>query len=65
MLIKSLLQFLNMGGFAFYVWSAYGVVMVILLLNFLLPWHSKKKYLRQLANRVANKTQSDKLLGED
>ncbi len=65
MLINSLLQFLNMGGFGVYVWSAYGVVIVILLLNFLLPWYRKKQYLKQLANHVNTKTRSNELLGEE
>jgi heme exporter protein D len=30
-------QFFAMGGYAFYVWTAYGIALVVLLLNVALP----------------------------
>ena len=33
----SLNEFLHMGGYAFYVWTSYGIALIILLANILLP----------------------------
>jgi heme exporter protein D len=30
-------EFLHMGGYAFYVWGAYGVTFVVLLANVIVP----------------------------
>ena len=30
-------EFFHMGGYAFYVWSAYGITLIVLLLNIALP----------------------------
>ncbi len=38
-----------MGGYAFYVWTAYGVCFIILLVTVLLPIFQRKQFLRQLA----------------
>lgn len=40
--------FFSMGGYAFYVWTAYGITAVVLLLNLLLPIVQRKQFLRQL-----------------
>ena len=34
--MESLKQFFNMGGYAFYVWSAYGSVLIFLALQWYL-----------------------------
>lgn len=47
----SLQTFLAMGGYAFYVWTAYGVTFAVLLLNILLPVIQRKQLLRQLTIR--------------
>ena len=36
-------QFLSMGGFAFYVWSAYGFTAVVVILNIVQPLTHKRK----------------------
>lgn len=33
----SLEQFFSMGGYAFYVWTSYGIALVVLLINLALP----------------------------
>jgi len=38
-----------MGGYAFYVWTAYGLCFAVLLANFILPIVQRKKLLRDLA----------------
>ena len=31
-------EFLAMGGYAFYVWSAYALVLIVLIGNAVVPW---------------------------
>jgi heme exporter protein D len=45
----NLQSFLAMGGYAFYVWTAYGVTFFVLLLNILWPMLQLKAMLRRLA----------------
>jgi heme exporter protein D len=41
--MNGLVEFLNMGGYAFYVWSAYGITLVVLLANLILPmWRMQR-----------------------
>ncbi len=42
-------EFLAMGGYGIYVWPAYGIAFVVLLLNVVLPIIQRKQFLRQLA----------------
>lgn len=42
-------EFLNMGGYAFYVWTSYGITFVVLLVNIVLPIFQRKALLRSLA----------------
>ena len=46
---ESLLDFLRMGGYAFYVWWSYAVVTVVLALNFVLPMLRHRRLRRALA----------------
>ena len=41
-------QFIHMGGFAVYVWSAYGFVAVVLTLNVVLPINRRRIILKRL-----------------
>jgi heme exporter protein D len=41
-------EFLAMGGYGFYVWSAYGICAVILLLLAWQPIRQRRQLLRQL-----------------
>lgn len=45
----SLQEFINMGGYAFYVWTSYGICFAVLLANIVLPILQRKQFLRQLA----------------
>lgn len=42
-------DFLAMGGYAAYVWTAYGIVFVLLLVNALEPVYRHRHLLRTLA----------------
>lgn len=46
--MNSLQHFLNMGGYAVYVWSAYGCTAVLLGAQWFVPWRRWRKYLKGL-----------------
>lgn len=41
-------DFFAMGGYAFYVWTAYGIALVVLLINIVLPIIQRKQLIRQM-----------------
>ena len=45
----NLTEFFHMGGYAYYVWTSYGVALVVLLLNVALPLRQRKKLLHNIA----------------
>jgi heme exporter protein D len=47
--MNSFNEFLGMGGYGMYVWPAYGIAFVVMLLNFVLPLMQRKQVLRDLA----------------
>lgn len=46
--------FFAMGGYARYIWTAYGTTGLVLLVNFLKPRFQRKRLLQRLANTKAN-----------
>ena len=52
-MMQQLHEFLYMGGYAAYVWSAYGLSLVIMLLNLVLPFKTEKKILQAVRKRQA------------
>jgi len=44
------LKFIDMGGYASYVWSSYGIAVVVFALSIILPLMEK----RQLEKRIKN-----------
>jgi len=44
----SVSEFFHMGGYAFYVWSSYGLVAVLLIWTFFSPIFSKKSIIKEL-----------------
>lgn len=44
----SLEEFFHMGGYAFYVWSSYGLTFIVLMMIFLKPMMSKKQLVKDL-----------------
>ena len=46
-MLETLRHFLNMGGYGIYVWSAYGSVILCLLVQWLIPHYLWRKYLRK------------------
>lgn len=47
----SLSEFFNMGGYAVFVWSSYGLAFVVLLLNWFLPYQQHRQNLRKLTRQ--------------
>jgi heme exporter protein D len=45
----SLQEFLHMDGYAFYVWSAYAVVGVVLAANLIYPLRRRRQLLREIS----------------
>ncbi len=44
-------EFLNMGGYAVYVWSSYAIVATVLVVNLVVPYLRHKQLLRELVRR--------------
>jgi len=42
-------EFFHMGGYAFYVWTSYGLALIVLLVNVLLPLRQRKQVLGRIA----------------
>lgn len=45
-------EFLNMGGYAAYVWSAYGISLVVLVMNIVLPIRREKELLHSIKKKL-------------
>lgn len=46
-------RFFDMGGYAVYVWSAYGLVLAVLVANVAGPLLRQRRLLRRLSERAA------------
>jgi heme exporter protein D len=44
-------EFFHMGGYAFYVWTSYGLALIVLLVNVVAPLRQRRKLLADLARR--------------
>jgi heme exporter protein D len=45
-MINALKHFFDMGGYSFYVWTAYGSVGLYLFAQWYIPWRRWKKHLQ-------------------
>ena len=45
------LHFLHMGGYAFYVWTSYGIVFLVLVLNIVLPILQQRSALKNIRRK--------------
>jgi heme exporter protein D len=46
-------EFFHMGGYAFYVWGSFGVALVILVANVIIPVRHEHRLLREIAHKAA------------
>ncbi len=45
-------QFFHMGGYAFYVWTAYAIAFVVLAINLILPLRRKSEVLKSIESSL-------------
>ncbi|HVC29074.1 MAG TPA: heme exporter protein CcmD [Gammaproteobacteria bacterium] len=57
--MKSWHEFITMGGYAAYVWSSYGIALVIMLANAILPGRQQRRILKELRSRMHRREQSE------
>jgi len=50
--------FFHMGGYAFYVWTAYGLALAVLLLNLIFATRRKNQVLRNVTRLLRQETKS-------
>ena len=55
--MDALANFFYMGGYAVYIWPAYGITSVVLLFQFFYVLRKRKKQLAQLAELFENNSQ--------
>ena len=51
-MLDSLVDYMRMGGYAFYVWWSYGIVLVVLVLNLIVPSLRHRRLRHTLARRI-------------
>lgn len=55
MLSSEFQQFFQMGGYALYVWLAYGMAMLVLILNLLFPVLKHDKLIKDIARKLVDR----------
>ena len=45
-------EFFSMGGYAIFVWSSFGISLLVLLLNVILPAMRRKQLLRDVRSHI-------------
>ena len=45
-------EFFAMGGYAFYVWSSFGLTFIVMALNLLIPYFQRLDTLKTIAARA-------------
>ena len=53
-------EFIAMGGYGVYVWSAYGFAIVILVINVIIPMRRRSVVLRALRQFIVTQTVQEK-----
>ena len=48
-------EFLNMGGYAVFVWSSFGISFVVLLLNVIVPVMRRKQLILDVSSHIKRK----------
>ena len=55
----SLNEFFHMGGYGFYVWTSYGIALVVLLANIIAPLRQRRKILNNIAHTAKRRARRD------
>jgi heme exporter protein D len=45
-------EFFHMGGYAFFVWTSYGIAFVVMLANIILPIMQRKKTIARIRRAI-------------
>jgi heme exporter protein D len=53
--MDKIIDFFNMGGYAFYVWTSYGLVLIVFIANLIIPINQERAVLRTLARKARRK----------
>ena len=61
----SLNEFFSMGGYAFYVWTAYAVALAVLLLNLILPLRRKAEVHKDIARAFKQESLRQNAAGQE
>ena len=52
-------EFFHMGGYAFYVWTSYGIALFILLANVISPLRQRRKLLTTIARAARRRSRRE------
>jgi heme exporter protein D len=52
-------EFFHMGGYGFYVWTSYGITLIILLANIIAPLRQRRKILNDIARTAKRRARRD------
>ena len=52
-------EFFHMGGYAFYVWTSYGIALFVLLANVVTPLRQHRKLLTTIARASRRRSRRD------
>jgi heme exporter protein D len=53
-------EFFHMGGYAFYVWTSYGLTLIVLVANLIIPHNRERVILRSLARKLRRKARDNR-----
>lgn len=45
-------EYLNMGGYAFYVWTSFGLCLCVMIAHLILPRRRERRILGEIRNRL-------------
>jgi heme exporter protein D len=45
-------EFFAMGGYAFFVWTSYGIALLVILLNIVMPMIERKKVISRVKRAI-------------
>ncbi|OQY53982.1 MAG: heme exporter protein CcmD [Candidatus Parabeggiatoa sp. nov. 2] len=48
-------EFFDMGGYAFFIWASYGLALIVLVANLIIPMIHERNLLRVLARKLRRK----------
>ena len=57
--MSSMSEFLDMGGYAFYVWTSYGITAAVLVANVVMPMRQRRVLLGELRRRIRRESRDD------